>query len=68
MYLIFAHDSIGGKSFQPSIYDHRIILPVCSLRAGCLFIQTVALEGGMCSSMKSREEFGYSGKSGYFSV
>ena len=30
------------------VYDHWIIQPVNSLLAGCLFIQTVALEGGMC--------------------
>ena len=45
----FALDSIGGKSFQPVIYDHWIIQPVSFLRAGCLFITTVALEGGMCT-------------------
>ena len=49
MYLIFARDSISGKAFQPSIYDLWSIQPVSFLLAGCLFIQTVALEGGMCS-------------------
>lgn len=48
MYLIFARDSIGGKSFQPSIYDLWSIQPVSFLLAGCLFITTVALEAGMC--------------------
>ena len=62
MYLIFAHDSIGGKSFQPSIYDLWIIQPVSSLRAGCLFIQTVALEGGMCRRRQTEREFVYSPK------
>ena len=49
MYLIFARDSISGKSFQPSIYDLWSIQPVSFLLAGCLFITTIALEGGMCS-------------------
>ena len=37
MYLIFARDSISGKSFQPSVYDLWSIQPVSFLLAGCLF-------------------------------
>ena len=58
MYLIFARDSISGKSFQPSVYDLWSIQPVSFLLAGCLFIQTVALEGGMCRGKVLDKIFG----------
>lgn len=38
----------GGKSFQPVIYGLWIIQPAIKNLAGCLFIPTVALVGGMC--------------------